>query len=300
MEGLGTAHSLDNEDRQYSYAEDNLIVNPVFKLTWVWMLILQYSFRSNEESWNELPENYRSLFNDILAGKEEPNAYARSGLASQFSFLSHLDEKWVHGNLYPLFDWSIPEKTRDVWSGYLYAPGLDIPTLTLLWPRFQIAFPHFNTMLQPMAKRFVELTAYIALFMTGSPLKDNWILDFIMYCSTDQRVDFASKISRHLRKMDEEKAIGLWSDWLEEYWDYRIKGKPASLEAPEVDEMLHWVTSLTPVFPQVVNKISESGTLLSNANDWRSIDLLDQLSDDYIMNQYADFSSSIIALFTKN
>ena len=210
---------------------------------------------------------YREALSDIVEKQSLSSKLGRTVLASQFAFLLAVDETWTLDNLLPLF---APDNAdfQAAWDGFVNQGHLNPAVADVMAAAFLKAVERINNELFNQRDRFIKY--YIGMFeyLAEDPLH-RWIPKFFQYAGqghpsgTDdhtlfrrdvpETVDyFASEVGSRLRRMNEVEQQEWWQHWLKRYWENRLNGIPATLEAGEVARMLNWLPHLTSIFPEAV------------------------------------------------
>jgi hypothetical protein len=200
-----------------------------------------------------LTDEYRQALADMVRDQSLLGRLARSVLAGQFAFLLAADEAWAREHLLPLFD--VDNGIADfqsAWDGFLTWGRLNPTVAEVLEDTFLKAVTRLNSDLPRRCRdRFVEYYTAMLGDFAADPL-DKWIPALFQHGDIEARWDFASDVEHHLRNMDDARQRDWWQRWLKLYWENRLQGVPATLEAGEIERMLQWLPHLTAVFPEAV------------------------------------------------
>lgn len=198
-----------------------------------------------------MPENYRDWFTLVVQDVTSKGGMGRSLLASQTAFLFGLDEEWARKHIIPMFSDSDRQKFAQAWDGFL-AWGRLYPVLVdALLPAFVAALPRLAADLDNRRQRYVEFYAALAVFHVTDPTQ-HLLPAFFKHGSLEDRLAFASHLGYFLRQMDQPAKQQLWTDWLHRYWQDRLQGVLAALDAAEIRKMLEWLPHLGDAFPDAV------------------------------------------------
>lgn len=228
--------------------------------TEIWLHILSKRRSEAGDAWINIPLEFKKRFVKILSGESLLAETGRVLLASQLHFLFALDPDWTQDNILPLLDWSVNEKrAQQAWHGYLVSGRWSQDLLPKMMPLYEKTFFRLkNGLSKELRYNFCGHLASIALFGTGSPLDDGWLWEFMKVVDEEDRISWASAMTRELALLKEDSAKELWNRWLNRYWSQRITGIPKPLSAKELEEMVYWSAELSPIFPEVVDKICKS------------------------------------------
>jgi hypothetical protein len=176
----------------------------------------------------------------------------RAVLASHFSFLLSSDEGWTRTNLLPFFDADKPGPDfQAVWTGFLYSGHLNPVLADVLGGSFLKAVTQLDSDLAHWRERFVEFYSALLGYYADDP-PSTWIPPLFKHGGIEVQRLFASHVGYHLQGLDESEQGEWWQRWLKQYWENRLDGVPAILDAHEITRMLEWLLHLPAVFPEAV------------------------------------------------
>ena len=215
-----------------------------------------------------LSDEYREALSGIMEDQSLSGKLGRTVLAGQFAFLLAVDETWTRDNLLPLFA-SDSKDFQAAWDGFLTRGRLNPAVAEIMADPFFEAVERINSDLFNQRDRFIKYYIYMFEYLAENPL-DRWIRKFFQYASQEQPSEteesmlfprnaqetknyFAAEVGSRLRRMAEAEQQEWWQRWLKRYWENRLDGIPAALEAGEIAHMLNWLPHLTAVFPEAVN-----------------------------------------------
>ncbi len=238
--------------------------------------------KNAEGKWRSIPKRLRDVLDKIVNGVSYLAEMGRVLLASRLHFLFNVDGGWTKKNLVPLLKWSEnSRRAKQMWHGFLYWGKWSEESLSLLLPLYSQCFDRLDSELEDVAERFVEHIAGICMFSTRAQSRGSWLNRFLTTADVNNRKYFANAIGHILRDMDTKTATKAWKRWLKQYWANRLLGKPVPMTGSEFSEMVGWAPYLKGVFPEVVEKISESRDDLS-VNNFIYDDLLNKgIADTY-------------------
>ena len=215
-----------------------------------------------------LSDEYREALSGIVEDRSLSGKLGRTVLASQFAFLLAVDGTWTRDNLLPLF--ALDSKDfQAAWDGFLTRGRLNPTVADVMAAPFLKAVERINRSLFNQRDRFIKYYIYMFEYLAEDRL-DRWISKFFRYAGQEHpsgteerglfRRDvpetkdyFAAEVGSRLRRMAEAEQQEWWQRWLRRYWENRLQGVPAALEASEIARMLNWLPHLTSVFPDAVD-----------------------------------------------
>ena len=215
-----------------------------------------------------LNEEYHTTLSGIVEDLSLSGKLGRAVLASDFAFLLAVDAAWTQEYILPLFK-PASDDFQAAWSGFLTGGRLNPAVAEAMADPFLKAVEQINSDLFNQRDRFIKYYIYMFEYLDENPL-DRWIPKFFQYASQEQpseteesmlfprnvqetRDYFAVEVGRRLQHMTEVEQQEWWQRWLKHYWEKRLRGMLAALEAGEVAQMLEWLPHLTTVFPEAVD-----------------------------------------------
>lgn len=215
--------------------------------------------RNDVEGLTALPEAYRDRFEKIL---REENRAAWAGqmvLGSRLSFLHHVAEEWILDNLLPLFEWDEEGIGRRVWTGLLFMGQSLSPALAQGMKEVsRNAFSQTPEESDDFRGQFAGFVASLSLSDAIDPLEEQWLSQYLVDAEED-RIRWANRFSTLLGRLESDRVEQVWHDWLREFWELRLDGKPP-LTAEEEAAMIEWVPALEPVIEKAVAFAREGET----------------------------------------
>ena len=252
------------------------------------------NWRENQEpAPTALGSEYQEALAEIMANLELPGKLARVILASRISFLTYVDEEWTRRNLIRLLDHSLDE-FESAWHGVTFSSSFTTATAELLRDPFLTAVEHINDKMPPETRgRFIaRYTSMLTWFVSGPT--DQWITKLLAGSGQEVRHQFATEIGRHLRFADEPTQKEWWDTWLKGYWENRLTGIPAPLDAEEIEAMIEWTTNLKAVYPKAV----ELATRMQSVPTPRAM-LIHQLSESDIPAKFPESVARLLIHISK-
>lgn len=233
-----------------------LLNHPGASLTFFYVYALWA--RNEAEDVSGLPEEYQDRFETIL---QEDNRAAWAGqmvLGARLSFLHHLAEEWTLDNLLPLFEWNEEGIGRRVWTGLLFMWQSLSPALAQeMKEASRNAFSQAPEESDDFPDRFAGFIASLSLSDAIDPLEEQWLSQYLVDAEED-RVRWANKMRNRLSRLEPDRIEQVWDDWLQEFWELRLDGKPP-LTSREVGAMVEWIPSLEAVIDEAVGLACEEG-----------------------------------------
>jgi len=235
------------------------INDPAGKLAEFWLEAVSQARRGGGVKWTGIPPEFKTLPDSMLNGDGKAAELGRLVLASHVHFLFSIDPKWTQSNIIPLLDWSLDERQAvQAWHGFLCWGRWSEGLLPYLIPLYEQTFSRCSRLPKDYRNSFCAHLAGIASFSSIHPLKSGWLARFLSRVGPEDRTTWAVYMRDMLKGMDEGAQEAAWRGWIGEYWQNRITGVPVPLDSGEMGEMVTWCLYLTPVFPEVVEKIRES------------------------------------------
>lgn len=210
----------------------NMAINhPAGVLAEFWLKGLSLWRRHQDSPPKVLSDEYRTALSGIVQERTMAGRLGRSVLAGQFAFLLAADEKWTTENLIAFF------RNRDniadfqgVWDGFLSWGRLNPTVAENLKDAFLEAVQQIDSDLANRRNDFVEYYTTMLGYFVADPL-ETWVPKLLRHGGEEARGRFASETGSHLRRTDETGQQEWWGRWLKRYWENRLRGVPAPLEA---------------------------------------------------------------------
>ncbi len=218
-----------------------------------WLHSLNCWRRQQAEPSEGLHSNYRDGLAEIVEDTTLAGRLGRAVLARYLSFLVGVDRDWTETNLVPRFtDHSNVEDYRAIWDGFLYG-RLSPAVAELMGVAFLKAVSRMEEDFSGQGrKQFISRYIDILGYFADDPL-EVWIPRFIEHAGDHSRRYFAITIGNRLDHMGDSQQREWWEHWVKRYWEYRIQGVPAPLNADETWIKLCWLPDLKAVFPEAVD-----------------------------------------------
>ena len=241
---------------------------PAWDLAYFWLSGLSLWLKHQDPRPTVLSGEYRAALLDIVEDRSLTGKLGRTILTSNFAFLLAVDETWTREYLLPLLH-PDSDDFQAAWNGFLNRGRLNPAVAEVMADPFLKAVEQINSDFFNQRDRFVKYYIYMFEYLDENPL-DRWIPKFFQYASQEQPSEveesmlfpsnsqetkdyFAAEVGSRLRRMAEADQQEWWQRWLKRYWENRLQGVPAALEAGEIARMLNWLPHLTSVFPEAVD-----------------------------------------------
>ncbi len=241
---------------------------PAWDLANFWLSGFSLWRQNQDPTPTVLSDVCREALSGIMEDQSQSGKLGRAVLTSQFAFLLVVDETWTLDNLLPLFALD-NEDFQAAWDGFLNRGRLNPAVVDVMAAPFLKAVERINSDLFYQRARFIRYYIYMFEYLDENPL-DGWIPKFFEYAAqehpsaTEESIlfprdvqetknFFAAEVGSRLRRMAEAEQQEWWQRWLKRYWENRLDGIPAALEAGEIAQMLNWLPHLTSVFPEAVD-----------------------------------------------
>ena len=233
------------------------INHPVGKVTEFWLEYLNRTIQNTDPKHPHIPDKFKEYFTELLQSPIEVAVVAIPVLTRRLWWLYALDTKWTKERLLGFLDWDINDiRTAAAWDGYFYSRRWSQNMLEDILPLYEKSFGVFDQRFsEQMQEVFCQDIASICFYSGFNPLSDRegWILRFLSQCNAKNRVHWARNIENLLESMTSGDKVKQWNEWLNNYWELRIDGKPVPLEPKEVNQMFGWTFRLEPVFNEATN-----------------------------------------------
>ncbi len=271
--------------------------HPGGRVVMLWLHGLSRRRAEQKRGWLGLLEEYLQRFEGILSDHRYPARLGRVVLASELCFLFSLDPEWTRKRILPLLDWAVSEaQAEQAWHGYLSRDGCNEVLFADLMPLLKQTFK-VQGRLKHFRGEFCNFLARAAVYSSINPVKDGWLQDFLRDGDEETRVSWAGSIGQVLPLLEKPAVEDLWQRWMDEYWQLRNTGVPASLSSRESSQMLSWVIPLEPVFPHVVDRIL---AISASGSSVEAFGLLHRLQNLDIAKLYPESLSQLLQHLLKN
>jgi len=255
---LNQEHETINGDREQELR--GLWEHPAARLTEFYIIALWRRRREAGDEWEGISEEYRSRLDGIIKSSHNAADAGRAQLASETRFFLGIDIDWAREHLLKFFDWSSnARQAQQAWYGFLERGRWSEKLVPELMPLYCESFSHLVTDLENVREDFCEHLALCALSGMTNPVTEGWLGEFIAEAELQDRITWARKITRKLWQRAFPVSVKeVWELWMREYWRQRIQGIPKPLDPAEMAGMAAWVPYLSPVLPEVVDRVCEN------------------------------------------
>ncbi len=249
----------DNLDQRETLSEDfewptRAINHPAGVLVQFWLSSLHLWRKRQDPVPRVLGGEYSSVLSRIIQDGTMTGKLGRCILAGSLSFLLEVDEKWTKENLLPFFSECSDEGDyHSVWGGFLVWQRVTPSIAELLELAFLNAVKRLkrDSPQREMRRKFVEVYTAISVYFAANPL-DTFIPRFFDNADSEDKIDFAFQLQRHLNHMDETQKREWWRCWLKSYWENRLNGVPSNFDSYETSRMLNCLLHMNGLFPEAV------------------------------------------------
>jgi len=228
------------------------------KVAEFWLQAVYQRSKVQGDTWEHLPDDYRTRFKQVIDGKSFAAKLGRAILGSRIHFLYNLDAKWTEENLLRLFDFDADkEKAEQVWHGFLYWGRIPSALSEDFKPLLRRAVPYIRDDSEGLRERLINHIVDILLRDPGDPLADGWYYDILRVSATTEgdRVNMATRIWHTLREASDDFKKSVWDRWLKKYWSDRTENKPIAFTKDEADRFIEWVPRLRVVLKEAVDLV---------------------------------------------
>jgi hypothetical protein len=235
------------------------INRPGGNLAQFWLAYLSSLKRRLGDEMKALPEPLKTDLLAVTESSGQSAALARIVIASQFHYFFYLDPVFARQRLLPLFDWTLDEnRASQCWNGFLGWGKWQPAYLEDMLPIYWEAATRMDRFAEKYRESLVAHIAGIAIYGKEDALEGAWLGGFIRIFDLPMRQNFAKSVDAFLEGMAEGPISALWQNWLRQYWEGRLLGKPVALQRGEMDFMAQWPLQLEPVFDSAVEMLLRS------------------------------------------
>ena len=212
--------------------------------------------KQQEPTPQQMGQEYRSAFSDIIADATVAGTLGKAVLARCSPFLLEVHEQWTTNNLLPLFGRADDRSAyQAVWDGFL-ASKKTTRLAELLKDAFLEAIPRLETHLPGEERRsyFVRDFTLMLEYIVRDPTEilNDWIPTFFANTAEEDKVLFGHNLGSQIEGMEDAQQRKLWDRWLGRYLENRLQGVPAPLLPGEVVAILGWLPHFKSLFPDAV------------------------------------------------
>ena len=212
--------------------------------------------KQQEPTPQQIDQEYRSAFSDLIADATLAGTLGKAVLARCSPYLLDVREEWTTKNLLPLFGRADDESAyQAVWDGFL-ASKKTTRLAGLLEDAFLEAIPRLETHLPGEERRsyFVRDFTLMLEYIVRDPTEilNDWIPTFFANTEEEDKVLFGHDLGSRIERMEDAQQRKLWDRWLGRYLQNRLQGVPAPLLPGEVGAILGWLPHFKSLFPDAV------------------------------------------------
>ena len=241
---------------------------PVWGLANFWLSAASLWRKQQDPPPATLSEDYRRPLMEIIKDSSQMGGLGKSILTSQLTFLLAVDEEWTRKHLLSLFELDNAD-FQAAWDGFVATGRLSPPVGEALKNLFLKAVTRISTDLCRQRHGFVECYTVMLIYVVDDVL-NTWIPQLFEHgrqqsepvnreptlLRDDNRTIpeiFTLKVGKCLKNMSDSDKEELWQNWLKDYWQNRLYGRPAPLTANEANLMLDWLPELNTEFLEAVS-----------------------------------------------
>ena len=234
------------------------INHPGGHLAEFWLHVVQHDWRADEDAWSGLTQEHRDAFETMLHGSadEARTQMAEVICASRMHFLFAADPDWTVEHVFPIFDWSDPNRARRAWSSFTgWGRWNDRMLDDGLMERYLEAVRHLAEFDDEARGRILGHLSGIALTSDRDPL--GWLPGVIVELRDNDRATLAEKVAGILDDLPDEAVEHQWVRWMENYWKQRLSSIPVQLSDDECTAMAGWIPFLSESFESGVHLVTQ-------------------------------------------
>ena len=218
-----------------------------------WLQSLALWQRQQEAGPESMGGQYNRALSQIVQDTTSVGTLGKAIIASRLGFILAADDDWTKRYLVPLFDCKDNDDRQAVWDGFLYG-RLSPHVADSMKGAFLTGVASMGELFDDegdLRQQFVTFYAGMVTYFVDQPL-DVWIPRFFENAQPEDRRRFAWALGRDLHDMDNPRQREWWERWLKQYWESRLRGIPAPLDASEIEAMLDWLSYFDALFPAAV------------------------------------------------
>ncbi|MFM8479306.1 MAG: SIR2 family protein [Planctomycetaceae bacterium] len=232
-----------------------------------WFQYCMYLRRNKDFQGTGVPNEIRAKLVEAITSEDETAVNARIAITPWIPKIFLLDPEFSRQYLFPLFDWNRnSDVSQQTWSVLLFysrgsSRAMDselLPLYRSFAAQFQSAAreagEHLHQFDQEAQSRFGRYIARIAIDVIKAPKRVVFLEDFISVLTPPARVGVAEAIAVGIKAMTSEERQVAWQEWLREYFDLRLLGRPTSLTSDETRFFAEVGLTLERSFPDFVER----------------------------------------------
>lgn len=242
------------------------INHPAGDITRFWLGYTKMYVNKSDKKIIGFPDRLKDPLEDIVAGMYEENLLGRAVLAQAFSFVYHIDPVWAKAKLLPKFKFSnVGEEAFLMWEPFLCFGQLSRDSILLMRPIYKEAFKNIKDFKDDIKEGLYRHVAVIVSSCLFNVNEDDWFSDFLLALNDKEKAKWVQQFTYVLGTMPEERKENLWKQWMKDYWDGRLNGKPCKLLSIEAEEMIYWIFEVGSYFPDSVEFVIKGPPIGENA-----------------------------------
>jgi hypothetical protein len=250
LKGAETAVTKDFKNQEWA---NRAINHPPGRIAEFWLKCCDLQRRESGGQVPGFPDWLKEPLADMVAGADYASQLGRVTLGLHLSFVYRVDPVWAKAQLLPKFQFStVGEEAFLMWEPHAAYGALSRDLILLMPPIYREAFAHFQGVEDDLQTGFFRHIAIIVQSCLIDVNQDSWFRDFLIGLNDDQRVNWARQMELGLRGAPEARRAQVWQQWMKNYWEDRLHGRPCPLLAKEAHKMLEWAFVIGKAFPDAV------------------------------------------------
>jgi hypothetical protein len=235
--------------------------HPAGHITEFWLKYLDYERRTKGDGTN-FPDWLKAPLADFVAGAEYASQLGRVTLAHHLQFVYHVDPSWTATNLFPRFEFStLGDEAFLMWEPHAGYGNLSRDLIMVMPAIYRAAFRHFQNVDARLQSGFFRHVAAIVYSCLIDVNQDNWLAEFLVGLTDEQRANWALQFGRGIEHAPETRRSQIWQTWMKPYWRDRLAGRPCALSHKEAQEMMQWAFDVGSAFPEAVDLVIQGPRL---------------------------------------
>jgi len=205
--------------------------------------------RQNPDSGTGIPEELKPHFNRVISGTRPGDVFGRVILATSLRRLYSIDPEWCEKFLLPKMDWSNPDESQKLWSGFSWSARVT-PNLANS-PAFQMGFFNALRMLGDADDHHTRLAEILAAVCSSSPgiFDTGEVKAAIKEMNPKFRAGLIRYFTNGARGADKENRAAVWTEkagpFLKEFWPREKEKQTAEI----VEELAFLIANVGDSFP---------------------------------------------------
>ena len=205
--------------------------------------------RQNPDSGTGIPEELKPHFNRVISGTRPGDVFGRVILATSLRRLYSIDPEWCEKFLLPKMDWSNPDESQKLWSGFSWSARVT-PNLANS-PAFQMGFFNALRMLGDADDHHTRLAEILAAVCSSSPgiFDTGEVKAAIKEMNPKFRAGLIQYFTNGARGADKENRAAVWTEkagpFLKEFWPREKEKQTAEI----AEELAFLIANVGDSFP---------------------------------------------------